>query len=99
MEQAIKNTALINGIAYVPPGTTELPAGSPQPSLAERAKAALAAAAAAPRLPSSHSDLPAGAPAGQSEAETAGGMTTSQLEAKLEGMTPDQMAAFLARVA
>lgn len=95
MEQAVKNTALIHGIAYGSPAPTPAP-GTTQPSLADRANAALAAAAANPKLPTSHSDLPAGTPAGTREVDVVAGMSPTQLEAKLLAMTPDAAEKWLA---
>lgn len=92
MEQAARNVAVLNGIEYKPVASVDTPAPSqvpkPQPSLQDRAQAALAAAAAAPIIPTSHSDLPGGAPAGQSEPEQVSMMSASQIEAKLENMSP-----------
>lgn len=98
MEQAVVNTARINGIEYTQGGAPS-PTPTPQPSLQERAQARLAQAAAAPVLPTSHSDLPPGAPAGSSERDTLTSMSPHQLEAKLEKMTPAQMEKYLADVA
>lgn len=96
MTQAAKDTAAILGVAY--PGQSPAPTPGPQLSLAERANAALAAAAATPKLPTSHSDLPAGTPAGSREIDNLALLSPTQLEAKLEAMTNDQRDRYLASI-
>lgn len=96
MEQAARETAAVLGIAYVGSTPTPPAPGVAQLSLADRANAALAAAAAAPKLPTSHSDLPAGTPAGTREVDLVATMSPTQLEAKLQAMTPDAAEKWLA---
>lgn len=96
MEEAIRRTAIVNGIAIPSPAPTAVVPSVAQPSLQARANAAVAAAATNPTLPVSHSDLPAGGAPAQTERDVVAGLSATQLEAKLEKMSPRQIEAYLA---
>lgn len=95
MNEAVRRTAVVNGIAVPAPATTVVVPSVPTVSLQERASAALAAAAKTPQLPLSHSDLPPGGSPAQTERDVVEGLSTTQLEANFEKMTPKQIEAFL----
>ncbi len=99
MAEAVRRTAVANNIA-VPAagGTAPAPALTAQ-QIQARTQAALAAAAANPLLPVSHSDLPGGAAAHSSEADSVAAMSPLQLADKLASMTPQKMMEFIGKVA
>jgi hypothetical protein len=74
---------------------------TPTPSLAEQAAAAVARKTAGKSVaPITHSDLPAGNPAAQSEVERIEALSNSQLERMFDSAkNPDDIAAMLAKIA
>jgi hypothetical protein len=96
MNEAIRRTAIINGIAIPSPAPTAvIPSGDPTQSLQARASAAIAAAAKTPQLPVTHSDLPPGGAPAQTERDVVNGLSATQLEASMEKMSPKQIEQFL----
>lgn len=72
---------------------------SQQPAQVKQKVSDALSQAAARAAPISHSDLPAGAPAAQSEHESLESMDVLEIAAKMENMTPEQQQAYIDRFA
>lgn len=79
--------------------TTTAKNNAPAPAQVKQKVSAALQKAAARAAPISHSDLPAGAPAAQSEVESLESLDVLDIAAKMESMTPQQQADFLNKFA
>jgi hypothetical protein len=79
--------------------TPPAPKPSQQPAQVKQKVSDALQRAAARSAPISHSDLPAGAPAAQSEHESLEAMDVLDIAAKMENMTPEQQQAYIDRFA